>query len=124
MSLCFLTQHQAMEAYWGVKIYPHTFVISALDGGEWSASRFRPLYPQRKRPRYPLDRRLGESQSRSGRGLDEKNSQHMPGLEPPIVQPVDQPYTTELSRLLITLLLRRKIRLCPDRYFPSSSFPC
>jgi hypothetical protein len=26
----------------------------------------RPLYPQRKSPRYPLDRRLGEPQSRSG----------------------------------------------------------
>jgi hypothetical protein len=27
-------------------------------------------------------------------------SQHLPGLEPPIIQPVVQLYTTELSRLL------------------------
>jgi hypothetical protein len=28
----------------------------------------RPLYPQAKSPRYPLDERLGGPQSRSGRG--------------------------------------------------------
>jgi hypothetical protein len=59
----------------------------------------RPLYPQGKSPLYPLDRRLGGPQSRSGRGGEEKNSQHIPGLEPPIIQPVAQRYTTELSRL-------------------------
>jgi hypothetical protein len=36
----------------------------------------RPLYPQGKSPWYPLDRRLGGPQSRSGRGGEEKNSQH------------------------------------------------
>jgi len=29
-----------------------------------------------------LDRRLGGPQSRSGRGGEEKNSQHPPGIEP------------------------------------------
>jgi hypothetical protein len=42
----------------------------------------RPLYPQGKSPWYPLDRRLGESQSRSGRGGEEKNSQPPPGIVP------------------------------------------
>jgi hypothetical protein len=51
---------------------------------------------------YPLDWRLGGAQSRSGRGGEEKNSQPLPELEPPIIQPVAQCYTTELSRLLIT----------------------
>jgi hypothetical protein len=42
----------------------------------------RPLYPQRKRPWCPLDRRLGGLQSRSGRGGgEEKNSQPPPGIE-------------------------------------------
>jgi hypothetical protein len=41
-----------------------------------------PLYPQGKSPWYPLDKRLGGSQNRSGRG-GEKNSQPLPGLEPP-----------------------------------------
>jgi hypothetical protein len=39
--------------------------------------------PPGKSPRYLLDRRLGGPQSRSGRGGEEKNSQPLPGLEPP-----------------------------------------
>jgi hypothetical protein len=57
----------------------------------------RPLYPQGNILWYPLDRRLGGPQSRGG---EEKNSQPLPGLELPIVQPVAQSYNTELSRLL------------------------
>jgi len=41
-----------------------------------------------------LDRRLGGPQSRSGHGREEKNSQPLSGLEPPIIQPVNQRYTT------------------------------
>jgi hypothetical protein len=62
----------------------------------------RPLYTQGKKPRYPSDRRLGGSQSLFGRGGEEKNSQALPGLEPPIIQPVAQRYTTDL-RVLRTL---------------------
>jgi hypothetical protein len=50
-----------------------------------------------KNPLYSLDRRLGWLQSRSERGGEEKNSQPLPGLEPPIIQPVAQRYTAELS---------------------------
>jgi hypothetical protein len=50
-----------------------------------------------KEPQYPLSRRLGGLQSRSGRGGKEKNSQPLPGLEPPIIQPVAQRYTNELA---------------------------
>jgi hypothetical protein len=60
----------------------------------------RPLYPKGKSLSYPLDRRLGGPQSRSGRGGEEKNSQPLPGLEPPIIQPIAQGCNTELSRLL------------------------
>jgi hypothetical protein len=45
-----------------------------------------------------MDRRLGGPQSRSGRRGEEKNSQPLPGHEPPIIQPVAQRYTTELTR--------------------------
>jgi hypothetical protein len=45
---------------------------------------------------HPLDRRLGGPQSRSGRGGEEKNSQPLPGLEPPTIQPVAQRYTAEI----------------------------
>jgi hypothetical protein len=60
----------------------------------------RPLYPRLKSPLYPLDRKLGRAESRSGRGGEEKNSQPLQENEPPIIQPVDQRYTTELSWLL------------------------
>jgi hypothetical protein len=44
----------------------YSFTTSALDGGEWSASRPGRVLPQGKGPRYPLYRRLGGPQSRSG----------------------------------------------------------
>jgi hypothetical protein len=40
-----------------------------------------PRYPRGRGPRYPLDRRLGEPQSRSGRCGEEKNLA-LPGIEP------------------------------------------
>jgi hypothetical protein len=60
-----------------------------------------PLYLQGKSPFYLLDRRLGRPQSQSGCGGEEKNSHPLLGLEPPIIQPVAQCYTTELYWLLM-----------------------
>jgi hypothetical protein len=60
----------------------------------------RPLYPRGKRPWYPLSRRLGGPQSRSGRGGVEKNSHPLPAFETLIIQPVVQRYNTELPWLL------------------------
>jgi hypothetical protein len=56
-----------MKAYWAIEIQLHSF----FDIGtrwRWVVS-FTPqlLYSQGKRPWYPLDRRLGRPQSRSGR---------------------------------------------------------
>jgi hypothetical protein len=71
---------------------------SVLDlGTRWRqviSFTLRPLYPQRKSLWCPLDRRLGGPQSRSGRGGKEKNSQPLPELEPPIIQPVALRCTT------------------------------
>jgi hypothetical protein len=93
-----------MKAYWGVEVYLNEFLTSALDGGEWTASR-PDHFTSMERTRYPLDRRLGGRQNRSGRGGEEKNSQPLPGLKPPIIQPVAQRYATGLSRLLRIFLL-------------------
>jgi hypothetical protein len=41
----------------------------------------RPLYPWKKSPLYPLDRRLGGPQSRSGRCGAERNVLPLPGIE-------------------------------------------
>jgi hypothetical protein len=86
-----------MKAYWGVEVYLHAFLTSALDLGEWSASR---PYPQGKSPCYPLDKRLDGLQRRSGRGGNETNSQPLQGLEPPIIQPVAQIINAMSSSLL------------------------
>jgi hypothetical protein len=53
-----------------------------------------------KKPLFTLDRKLDGPQNQSGRGGEEKNSQPLPGLEPPIIQAVAQRYTTELSQFL------------------------
>jgi len=61
--------------------------ISALDGGEWSASR-----PSLFTPLVSVGYEAGGPQGRSGRGGEEKNFQILPGLEPPIIQLVAQRY--------------------------------
>jgi hypothetical protein len=66
----------------GDRMSSYSFTTSALDGDEWSGSRpGRPL-PPGKDPRYPLDRRLGGSQSQSGHKGYRKNSLSLQGLEP------------------------------------------
>jgi hypothetical protein len=57
-----------MKGYGGVDVQVHM----ALVGGELSASR-TDRFTSGKEPRYPLDRRLGGPQSRSGRRGEEKN---------------------------------------------------
>jgi hypothetical protein len=95
----YLTGHHAKKAYWGSEgIAPRN-----LDFGvrwRWLVN-FTPLllYPQGKSPWYPLNRRLGGPQSRSGRGgEEEKKLPALAGNKTPIIQPIAQRYTTELSR--------------------------
>jgi hypothetical protein len=63
----------------------------------------RPFYPRGKNQLYPLDKRLGGPQSRSGHCGEEKNIT-LPGIEPgrSISQQVAIP--TELSRLPVSLV--------------------
>jgi hypothetical protein len=49
------------------------FLTLAADGGELSASRPCRFIPGGKKPRYPLDKRLGGPQSRFGCCREEKN---------------------------------------------------
>jgi hypothetical protein len=55
-------------------------LTTALDGGEWSASRPGCFTPREKPPLLTV-RRLGGPQNRSGRSGEEKNSQPPPGIE-------------------------------------------
>jgi hypothetical protein len=92
----FLAEHHTMKAYWGSGGIAR-LILYVGDGWRWVVSfRPQPLYPQGKIPWYPWDMRLGGSYSMSGRG-GEKNCQPPSGLEHPIIQPVAQRYTTELS---------------------------
>jgi hypothetical protein len=52
----------------------------------------RPLYPQRKSPRYSLDRRTGEPQCRSGQRGEHFQSYRDSNCEPSVVQPVASRY--------------------------------
>jgi hypothetical protein len=82
LSLCFLTEHHAIKAYWGVEVWLHSF-FDLSTRCRWVVSfTLRLLYSQGKSPWNPLDRRLGEPQSRSGCGGEEKNSQPLTGTEP------------------------------------------
>jgi hypothetical protein len=63
-------------------------MTTALEGGEWSAARPGRTLPLGK-TRYPLYRRLGGPQGRSGRA---KNLA-LPVLDPRTVQPVVSRYT-------------------------------
>jgi hypothetical protein len=60
----------SVEPWWrlgGKRRYSsYSFLTSALDGGEWSASRPGRALPRGKDTRYPLYRRVGGPQSRSG----------------------------------------------------------
>jgi hypothetical protein len=78
-------------------------------------------FPQEKSPCKPLDRRLDGSQSQYGRGGEEKNSQPLLGLEPPIIQPVAQSYTIELSPLLMFKVIFPS-RFTPENLFISSVY--
>jgi hypothetical protein len=79
-----------MKAYWGSEGIVSR-ILWPRHQMEWVVSC----------PWYPLDRRVGGPQSRYGCGSEEENSQPLPGIKPPIIQPIAQCYTAELSRLLL-----------------------
>jgi hypothetical protein len=65
-----------MKAYWGSGDISPLILWPRHEMDVWVVSFTpRPLYPQGKSPWYPLDRRVGGPQRRSGRGGEEKNSQ-------------------------------------------------
>ena len=62
-----------------MKVQPHSFLSSALDGGEWLTSRPGRFNPG-KQPRYLLNRKLGGTQSRSGDFAEENDLLPLPGF--------------------------------------------
>jgi hypothetical protein len=77
----------------GVEVYLYSFSTSALEEDWWSAprpGRFTPI-----KTRYPLYRRLGGLQGRSGRV---RKISPPPGFDPRTVQPVVSHYTDWATR--------------------------
>jgi hypothetical protein len=73
-----LTEHTAMKTYWASGVFIAPCILHLDTTWRWVVSFTpRPLYPQGKSLWYPLDRSLSGPQSRSGRGDEEKNSQHI-----------------------------------------------
>jgi hypothetical protein len=79
-SLC-LANYHTMKTYWGSEgIAPS--ILNLNTRWRWVVSFTpRPLYLRGKSTRYPLVRRLGGSQSRSGRGGEEEKSNNCPCRE-------------------------------------------
>jgi hypothetical protein len=80
----------------------YSFSTSILDGAQWSGSHPGRALAPGKGPRYPLYRRLGGPQSRSGhKRLEEKSFRLCRGsnLDRPGVQPVARHYTDWATRL-------------------------
>jgi hypothetical protein len=78
----YLTTHHAKKTYWGSGGIARRILYL---GTRWKwVVIFAPrqLYPQEKSPWYPLDRRLGGPQRRSGCGGEEENSQPPSRIEP------------------------------------------
>jgi hypothetical protein len=75
-----------------VREWRYNFIIYDLSTTLRWVVRFtdRPLYPKGKEPPYPLDRRLGGHQSRSGPCGVQKNHLSLPGIEHRHVQFVDR----------------------------------
>jgi hypothetical protein len=67
---------------WGVEVYLYLSLTSALDGGGWSTPRPGRFTPA-KDTRYPLYKKMGGPQGRSGRV---RKISPPPGFDPRIVQ--------------------------------------
>jgi hypothetical protein len=126
LSLC-LAKHRAMKTYWR----SGSIAPSILDIGtrRWMVSFTpQPLYPQEKSTWYPLDRRLGGPQSRSGHGGEEKNSPAPAGnrtLELRSSSPQPSAIPTELSRLFPKtsgLYICQKTRCHIDSWYSLACF--
>ena len=85
---------QAVQPIGGIEVWLYLFMTTALEGGEGSASRPGRSLPPGK-TRYPLYRRLGGPQGRSGQV---RKISPPPGFDSRTVQPVASRYTDWATR--------------------------
>jgi hypothetical protein len=70
------------------------------------------LYPHRRDPQYPLNRRLGEPQSWSGHRDYKKNPLPLPGIKPQSYSPQSDTILTELPLLTPVKILSKLMSCC------------
>jgi len=81
------TLRRIMTTYGGVEVYTQEFINSALDGGEWSASRpERSTPPERVAATHFIRGCVGPRISLDARAK-RKNFVSMPGIEPSSFNP-------------------------------------
>ena len=96
-------------------MYLYPSMTTALEGGEWSAARpGRTLLPGKAR--YPLYRRLGGPQGRSGRA----ENLAPPGFDPRTVQPQVSRYTDWATRVCMYVCMYVYTRTQIDRSINAS----
>jgi hypothetical protein len=78
-----------MKTYVEMELQIHAFLTLILDAVKWPASRLGHFIPGEKH-KYSLDRRMVGSQSRSGRGGEEKEIPIPAGNRTQVVQPLAQ----------------------------------
>jgi hypothetical protein len=83
-----------------MEIQLHAFLTSALDGVEWIASRPGRFTPRERAPgTHSIEVWVGPRASLDA-VVKREIPTHSQDLNPPIIQPIAQRYTTELVRLL------------------------
>jgi hypothetical protein len=87
-----------MKAYGGVDVWIHTFLTSAIAGGEWLASRPCRFTPGEITP-VPLDRRLGEAPEPDRTTWGRENCWHYrdSNSDPSVFQPLAHPAPQYIS---------------------------
>jgi hypothetical protein len=75
---------RAEEAFGGAEVQLHSFLTSAVDGGELWTPRFGGRFTTWEEPWCPTNRRLGGLRDLSGRFGEEKNLVPLPGVEPEV----------------------------------------
>jgi hypothetical protein len=88
MTPCLINEAPRHEDIWGSVGIAPPFLISALDGGQWSDSHPGLLIPHGKNPLNQLDRRLGGPQNQPGRCGEEQSLLSPADNRTPVAQPV------------------------------------
>jgi hypothetical protein len=93
ISLCLINYVLCHEDIWVTGVISPSFLISAQDGGEWSASRPGHFNPGGRETQVPTEQKAGWASGHSGCYGEETKSLASTWNRTPAVQPVARRYT-------------------------------